>query len=164
MPKREVIVTYKKQLGIPEDKISEYKEAFDMFDENRDGLISADEISKIMKNFGNPVSKKEVREMIKGCDTSGDGLLDFEEFVTFMQKQIEVKEINDDDIVLNAFKSFDKNHDGKITNYEFKYILTKLGAAFTDDEINTLFKACNLDPQGELEYEPFINYWRSKSK
>ena len=86
MPKRTVVTTVAK-LDVPEDKLNEYREAFDMFDKDHSGSISVDEISKIMKNFGNPMSKDEIREMIKDIDTSGDGELDFDEFVTLMQKQ-----------------------------------------------------------------------------
>ena len=84
MPKRTVVTTVAK-LDVPEDKLNEYREAFDMFDKDHSGSISVDEISKIMKNFGNPMSKDEIREMIKDIDTSGDGELDFDEFVTLMQ-------------------------------------------------------------------------------
>ena len=40
-------------------------------------------------------------------DTSGRGELDFEEFVTLMQKQSQYFDESDEDQVLKAFKSFD---------------------------------------------------------
>ena len=101
-------VTVSKKLDIPEDKLHEYKEAFDMFDKSKKGTISATDITKIMKNFGYPISRKEVEGMIAEIDTSGDGELDFEEFVTLMQKTIEYIDETDEDLVLRAFKSFDK--------------------------------------------------------
>ena len=160
MPKTKV-VTITRKLDIPEDKINEYKEAFDMFDKDKSGTISATEITKIMKNFGNPVSKKEVERMIAEIDTSGDGELDFEEFVTLMQRNISYIEESEEDLVLRAFKAFDKDHDGKITNYEFRYILTQLGDKFTEEECDTLFKECDLDNDGVLVYQDFINFWRN---
>ena len=160
MPRKEV-VTWTRKLDIPEEKIAEYKEAFDMFDKNKKGTISADDITKIMKNFGYPISIKEVKGMIAEIDTTGDGELDFEEFVTLMQKQIQYIDETDEDIVLRAFKSFDKDHDGKITNYEFRYILSQLGDMFTDEECDTLFKECDLDNDGVLVYQDFINFWRN---
>ena len=158
MPKTKV-VTITRKLDIPEDKIAEYKEAFDMFDKDKSGTISAVEITKIMKNFGNPVSKKEVDRMIAEIDTTGDGELDFEEFVTLMHRNISYIEESEEDLVLRAFKSFDKDHDGKITNYEFRYILTQLGDKFTDEECDTLFKECDLDNDDILVYQDFINFW-----
>ena len=160
MPKKEV-VTYTRKLDIPEEKIAEYKEAFDMFDKNKKGTISASDITKIMKNFGYPISRKEVEAMIAEMDTSGNGELDFEEFVTFMQKQTQIIEESDEDQVLKAFKSFDKDHDGKITMYEFRYILSQLGDMFTDEECDTLFKECDLDNE---VIQMIVEYYDSKLK
>ena len=159
MPKREV-VTYTKVLDIPEDKIAEYKEAFDMFDKDGSGTISANDITKIMKNFGYPISRKEVEGMVAEMDTSGSGELDFEEFVTLMEKQTQYIDESDEDQVLKAFKSFDKDHDGKITNHEFRYLLTQMGNKFSEDELNQLFEECNLDINGTLVYQDFINFWK----
>ena len=160
MPNKKVM-SYVKKLDVPKEKLAEYKEAFDMFDRDHGGTISGDEIYKIMKNYGNPVTKKEVEKMIAKIDTSGDGELDFEEFVTLMQRNISYIEESEEDLVLRAFKAFDKDHDGKITNYEFRYILTQLGDKFTEEECDTLFKECDLDNDGVLVYQDFINFWRN---
>lgn len=161
MPKKEII-TYTRKLDIPEDKIADYKEAFDMFDKEGNGTISAKEITKIMKNFGNPMPFSEVQKMIEEIDTSGDGELDFEEFVTLMEKQTQIIDESEDEIILRAFKSFDKDHDGKITNYEFRYILTQIADKFTEDECNDLFKECGLENDGILDYKEFIHFWKEK--
>jgi len=153
MPKREV-VTITRKLDIPADKIQEYQEAFDMFDKDKRGTISVSEISKIMKNFGYPLSKKEIESMIASINTSGTGELTFEEFVTLMEKQTSMIDETDEDAVLRAFKAFDKDHDGKITNFEFRYILSQLGLddKFTNEEVDYLFKECDLDNDGILNY------------
>ena len=162
MPKREV-VTYTKVLDIPEDKIAEYKEAFDMFDKDGSGTISVNEIVKIMKNFGYPIKKSEAQKMISDIDDNSDGEIDFEEFVTLMEKQTNTVEETEEELVLRAFKSFDKDHDGKITTYEFKYLLTQMGNKFSDEELNQLFSECNLDVDGVLDYQDFINFWKKKN-
>ena len=161
MPKREV-VTITRKLDIPEDKIHEYQEAFDMFDKDKSGTISVPEISKIMKNFGYPLSKKEIESMIATINTSGTGNLTFEEFVTLMEKQTSVVEETEEESVLRAFQFFDKDHDVKITNYEFRYILSELGLddKFTSEEVDYLFKECDLDNDGILNYQDFINFWK----
>ena len=161
MPKREVVRITRK-LDIPAYKIQEYEEAFDMFDKDKRGTISVSEISKIMKNFGYPLSKKEIESMIASINTSGTGELTFEEFVTLMEKQTSMIDETDEDAVLRAFKAFDKDHDGKITNFEFRYILSQLGLddKFTNEEVDYLFKECDLDNDGILNYQDFINFWK----
>ena len=157
---RKQITTYIKKLDIPEDKIAEYKEAFDMFDKDGSGTIDVGEIVKIMKNFGYPIKKSEAQRMISEIDDNGDGELDFEEFVTLMEKQTNYVDQTEEELVLTAFKSFDKDHDGKITNHEFKYLLTQMGDKFTDEELNLLFQESDLDINGTLDYQDFINFWK----
>ena len=126
MAKKEII-TYTRVLDIPEEKINEYKEAFDMFDKNKKGTISANDITKIMKNFGYPISRKEVESMVAEMDTSGNGELDFEEFVTFMQKQTQYIDESDEDQVLKAFKKSDiRNTYGFISEEEVEDIKAML--------------------------------------
>ena len=78
-----------------------------------------------------------------------------------MQKSTQYIDETDEDLVLRAFKSFDKDHQGKITNYEFRYILSQLGDIFTDAEVDSLFKECDVDKDGILVCQDFINFWRN---
>ncbi len=165
MSKRQVnreYITVSKKLDIPQEKLAEYKEAFDMFDRNKKGTLSIGDITKIMKNFGYPMTKEEARSMISNVDSSGDGEVDFDEFVMLMEKQIH--NLGEDPVLL-AFRDFDKNDDGKITNHEFKYILTHVGEnIFTEEEVNNLFKECGLKEDDEIEYEDFILFWRTNMR
>ena len=71
----------------------------------------------------------------------------------------------DDELVLNAFRDFDKNDDGKITNHEFRYILTHVGDnLYTDEEVDSLFKECDLREDDDLEYEAFVSFWKENMK
>ena len=51
MPRKSIVI-HTRELDIPPDKITEYKEAFDMFDLNKDGLLTVEEIFKMLKNYG----------------------------------------------------------------------------------------------------------------
>ena len=67
------------------------------------------------------------------------------------------------DDILQAFKDFDKNDDGKITNHEFKYILTHVGEnKFSEKEVDEFFKDCNINEDEELDYEEFILLWKKQ--
>ena len=120
MPRKE-IVYIKHNFDIPEEKVDEYKKVFKMFDKDKRGEISANDITKIVKKYGYLISRNEAERMIEEIDPFGDGYLDFEEFVILMERKIEYFDEIDEEMVLRGFKSFDKDHDGKITNYEFRY-------------------------------------------
>ncbi|XP_058788853.1 calmodulin-A-like isoform X3 [Phymastichus coffea] len=62
----------------------ELREAFRVFDKNNDGLISSVELRHVMTNLGEKLSEEEVDDMIKEADLDGDGMVNYEEFVTIL--------------------------------------------------------------------------------
>ncbi|XP_020219805.1 probable calcium-binding protein CML18 [Cajanus cajan] len=61
-------------------------DAFLVFDTDKNGLISAKELQRVLLNLGcDDCSLKECKRMIKGVDRNGDGFVDFEEFRCMMQ-------------------------------------------------------------------------------
>ena len=78
-----------KQIKILEDNINEYKDAFDIFDKDKTGIISTKDIIKIKKIFSYPISEKKIENMILEIDTEGEGKFDFKKFLILMKKQIQ---------------------------------------------------------------------------
>jgi len=66
------------------DSEEEIKEAFNVFDRDRNGQISAAELRHVMTNLGEKLTDEEVDEMIKEADFNGDGQINYEEFVKMM--------------------------------------------------------------------------------
>ena len=60
------------------------QEAFGIFDRDGNGLISAAELRHTMTNLGEHLTDAEVDEMIREADISGDGHINYEEFVSMM--------------------------------------------------------------------------------
>ena len=72
-----VKVKMERKLAIPEDKIKEYKEAFDLFDKKKKGTIGSIDIWKIMKNFGYLIDRAEVDTEVAKLDEDGEGEIEF---------------------------------------------------------------------------------------
>ncbi|KAF5449625.1 hypothetical protein F2P56_030050 [Juglans regia] len=68
--------------------LDEVREAFEVFDANKDGFIDARDLQKVLCNLGLEKGSEveECRKMIRAVDESGDELIDFSEFVKFMEK------------------------------------------------------------------------------
>lgn len=62
------------------------KDAFDVFDENKDGLISAKEIQSLFTKLGDAITFEEATDILSGGDLNKDGYIDFEEFKIFCKK------------------------------------------------------------------------------
>ena len=65
---------------LDEKQVEELKKAFEVLDENKDGVISKDELSKLLGGLGEDVTDDVVTEMMNLADTDGDGKVNFEEF------------------------------------------------------------------------------------
>ena len=134
---------------------------FNKYDKNGSGTISSNDLAKIINYKGYHISRDVLEKMIENIAQYGE--IDFEGFVTMMEKQeINDEMMNDEDTILEAFKSFDKTQDGKISMNEFRYILTQLGNKFTEEECDMLFKECDLDNDGILHYNDFVNFWKKQ--
>ena len=165
-------ITVKKVLD-PERK-KQLKESFDLFDKDASGDISVAEIYKIMRSFGNKLSRNEIKEMVNQIDTSGDGNLDFEEFCTFFEqvevaeeqpqlrgkKKEEEEEESEEDRVIRAFMTFDMDNKGKITNYEFRHILEDLGYKLPRKFVDQFFMVAQKEDDGETNYRDFVHEWK----
>lgn len=57
---------------------------FKCFDRDGNGFITAAELAGAMAKMGQPLTYRELTEMIREADTDGDGVISFNEFATVM--------------------------------------------------------------------------------
>ncbi|KAI5415064.1 probable calcium-binding protein CML46 [Lathyrus oleraceus] len=72
-----------------EPSLVEVKQAFDVFDENKDGFIDAMELQRVLVILGLKQGSEfeNCEKMIKRFDENQDGRIDFIEFVNIMRNQ-----------------------------------------------------------------------------
>ncbi|OMP11507.1 Calcium-binding EF-hand [Corchorus capsularis] len=63
----------------------ELKDAFDLYDMDKNGLISVTELHAMLKRLGEKCSLSDCKRMIKQVDKDGDGNVNFEEFKKMMK-------------------------------------------------------------------------------
>ena len=85
-------------------KLNEYKEAFDIIDKDKKGLIPTNDLIRIFNIFCLPISRRNIQRMINEINVSKDGKFDFNNFVTLMQKQNDYLDENSEEMVLESFK------------------------------------------------------------
>lgn len=146
--------------NLSEEKITEFKAAFELFDKDRDGTITTKELGILMRNLGQNPSEEELKQMIREVDLDGNGTIDFKEFLCLMVKKM--KGTDTEEELLEAFKVFDRDGNGYITSHELRYIMTNLGEGLTPEEVEEMVKEADLDNDGQIDYDEFVKMMLSK--
>lgn len=60
------------------------RNAFSVFDIDKNGLITAEELMNVLKKLGDTCTITESQKMIAGADRDGDGMINFDEFKDMM--------------------------------------------------------------------------------
>jgi centrin-3 len=65
---------------LSDEQKQEIKEAFELFDTDKDGCVDYHELKVAMRALGFDLKKAEVLKILRDHDKSGHGLMDFEDF------------------------------------------------------------------------------------
>jgi len=66
------------------DEEADLREAFKLFDRNRDGYIDRKELKKVTSMLGTMLTSEELDEFMRDADVDGNGKLDYDEFVKML--------------------------------------------------------------------------------
>merc|ERR1719436_174792 len=127
-------------------------EAFALFDCDRDGEISVEELGKVMRTHGFDPTEEDLKDMIRNVDTNANGAIDFNEFIDMMVKRGQ-QSLEDD--VVHAFKVFDRDGDGLISEEELRLTMNNLGEALTEAEVRHMIAEADMDGDGKINFAEF---------
>ncbi|OBA24449.1 EF-hand [Metschnikowia bicuspidata var. bicuspidata NRRL YB-4993] len=133
----------------------EIREAFSLFDMNNDGLLDYHELKVALRALGFELSKREVLDIIHEYDSDDRNLISYENFFHAVGERI----INRDPMeeIRRAFKLFDDDGTGKISFRNLKRVAKELGENLTDEELRAMIDEFDLDEDGEINEQEFIN-------
>jgi len=69
------------------DSEEEIREAFRVFDSERLGYITTDELRFVMSNLGDKLTVQEIDELVTAADQDADGHITYDEFAAMMSTQ-----------------------------------------------------------------------------
>lgn len=104
-----------------QQQIQEFKEAFSMIDQDRDGFIKDTDLKDMFNSLGKEESNEYIDEMLN----EASGPLNFTMFLTLMGEKL--NGTDPEDMIRNAFASFDADGKGILNEDKIRPLLMGMG-------------------------------------
>merc|ERR1712130_718264 len=141
-----------------QSQIQEFKEGFNMIDQNRDGFIDKDDLHDMFHSLGKDPPEQYLEDMIK----EATGAINFTMFLTLFGEKL--NGTDPEDVIKNAFKCFDEEGKKSINGDYLKRLLTTMGDRFTEDQVDDMFREAPIDQGGDFDYNAFVKILKHGKK
>lgn len=131
-------------------QVNEFKEAFQVMDVNKDGVIDKSDLKDIFAQLGQIPPDSQIESMLK----EADGPLNFGTFLQLFGDRL--TGTDPEDVIIGAFRMFDKLDTGFISEEELKRVLFHFrGKKFDDDELRAMYAGKPPISEGKVDYKAF---------
>ncbi|EAX01679.1 myosin regulatory light chain 12A isoform X2 [Pongo pygmaeus] len=141
-----------------QSQIQEFKEAFNMIDQNRDGFIDKEDLHDMLASLG----KNPTDEYLDAMMNEAPGPINFTMFLTMFGEKL--NGTDPEDVIRNAFACFDEEATGTIQEDYLRELLTTMGDRFTDEEVDELYREAPIDKKGNFNYIEFTRILKHGAK
>ncbi|KAF7815613.1 calcium-dependent protein kinase 17-like [Senna tora] len=138
--------------NLSEEEIMGLKEMFRSMDTDNSGTITIEELRHGLTKPGTKLSEQEVEQLMEAADADGNGLIDYDEFIT---ATMHLNRMNKEEHLYAAFQYFDKDNSGFITKEELEQALREFNMNDGRD-INEVISEIDADNDGRIDYEEFV--------
>ena len=147
-------VVYLTAFHLLSSKTKQFVDIFKYLDKNSDGVLNYEEIKNAIHNseFRNEIKDDDIKKLFEKINISKDGIVTFTEFLSAL---IDYKKIIKKEDILDCFRTYDTNEDGKISKEEFCNVIKPQNDQ-EKEEILKLFKEFDLDGDGQIDFEEFM--------
>ncbi|XP_019864414.1 PREDICTED: myosin regulatory light chain 12B-like isoform X1 [Amphimedon queenslandica] len=157
-------------------QIQEFKEAFNMIDQNRDGFIDNEDLKDMLASLG--MTSLSLNNHSNAFSLSGQepsdavvdemmgeapGPLNFTMFLTLFGEKL--TGTDPEDVIRNAFACFDEEGVGTIHEDRLRELLTTMGDRITDAEVDQMLRGgAPVDSAGNFDYVAFTRILKHGTK
>ncbi|CAH1252893.1 myosin regulatory light chain sqh-like isoform X4 [Branchiostoma lanceolatum] len=138
-------------------QIQEFKEAFNMIDQNRDGFIDKEDLHDMLASLGKNPTDSYLEDMMN----EAPGPINFTMFLTLFGEKL--NGTDPEDVIKNAFGCFDEDGSGTIDEERLRELLTTMGDRFTDEEVDDMFRDAPIKKQ-QFNYIEFTRILKHGAK
>jgi len=137
-------------------QIQEFKEAFQMMDLNRDGILDTSDLAGIWQQTGREPEMSVLEEMI----AESPGQLNFTHFLNLFGEKMHGTD--PEQTLKDAFAMFDPDKTGKLDEEYVRDLLVNVGDQFSKEELKHTMKEAPIEG-GKVDYLKFVQ-WIKRGK
>lgn len=149
--------------GLDDNEMKALRETFVALDTDSNGILTIAEVRDGLAKAGLKEIPADLQQMMEGIDADCSGAIDYTEFCAAL---LDRKTYMQEDICWAAFRVFDKNGDGKISQAEIQEVLANgtVQEAMGADAIKSLMVDVDTNGDGEIDFEEFMEMMRSSDR
>ena len=136
----------------PED-IEEYKQAFQLHDKKKTGILDPPNFQACMRYLGTIYSDPETLDLMR--QAGGGQTVNETQFLTLMGNINSVATTEDD--VKKSFQVFDKDNSGTISVAELRFVMTVLGDKLDNELVESMLDTADPGGYGSIAYNTFVD-------
>ncbi|KAL6063445.1 Lysophosphatidylcholine acyltransferase 2 [Balamuthia mandrillaris] len=148
------LFSIKKQTQMTEEQLEKLLQKFSKIDKNKNGELTIQQFCKAL----NMPETRATRRLFYLMDTSESGTISWKEYVSgiiFLSKELNKKEKLE-----FAFKLFDQNEDGKITEGELYSMMRSVFPGIKRSDVAGIFRNGDKNNDGVIDYEDFVQFFQ----
>jgi Ca2+-binding EF-hand superfamily protein len=141
--------------GLTLDEVTELREAFELFDSEKNGVINAEEFKAALKSLTIDVSNLTLSSMMSDIDKAKNSSIDFDTFVDIMTQKLSSTESKQDmEKVFTLFLG-EENKNGKLTISHLRRVANELNENISDEELHDMIRRADIDNDNAVNFEDF---------
>ncbi|CAL1142820.1 unnamed protein product [Cladocopium goreaui] len=142
-----------------EDQIKALRDTFMGLDKNGDGLLTPAELKEGLQKAGLKEIPPDLQAIMEDVDADGSGVIDYTEFLA---ATLDRRQYIQEDVCWSAFRVFDRNGDGKISQDELKMVLhnSEVEDTLGNGMILDLLKEVDGNGDGVIDFQEFLQMMR----
>ena len=131
--------------------MNEIKDAFTLLDRDADGQLNAADLGTFLRSLGRNPTESQIKSL-----TASSPTLTLPECLSILSEipAVDVAQLEAE--LKIAFKTFDKEGQGRIPTAELRRVVTSLGERLTEEEADQMVKQADPESSGFVDYNRFI--------
>jgi Ca2+-binding EF-hand superfamily protein len=138
-------------------QIQEFKETFNLIDQNHDGFIDKEDLHDMLASLG----KMPTDSYLDAMMAEAPGPINFTMFLTMFGEKL--NGTDPEDVIKNAFACFDEENKGFINEERLRELLTTMGDRFTEEEVDEMYREAPIK-NGNFDYVEFTRILKHGKK